>query len=155
MYYNQVRGQHGSRYADLTQDPAFAFGQGLSYTSIEYTDLVVTTPVVTPEETIRARVTLTNTGTRPALETVQVYLRDVVTSASWADRELKTFTQVDVAPGASVDVDLVLEARDCTIVDGRGRRVVEPGEFQLLVGPSSRLDDLLSSTFHILTDTPS
>ncbi len=87
VYYNQVRGQHGSRYADLTQDPAFAFGQGLSYTSIEYTDLVVTTPVVTPEETIRARVTLTNTGTRPALETVQVYLRDVVTSASWADRE--------------------------------------------------------------------
>ncbi|ROR93633.1 beta-glucosidase [Salana multivorans] len=149
VYYNQVRGQHGSRYADLTQDPAFAFGEGLSYTSVAYSDLVVTTPVVTPQESVRARVTLTNTGARPALETVQVYLRDVVTSASWADRELKAFTQVDVAPGASVDVDLVLDARDCSIVDGRGRRVVEPGEFHLLVGPSSRPGDLLSSTFHV------
>ncbi|MBN8883591.1 MAG: glycoside hydrolase family 3 C-terminal domain-containing protein [Salana multivorans] len=155
VYYNQVRGQHGSRYADLTQDPAFAFGEGLSYTSVAYSDLVVTTPVVTPQESVRARVTLTNTGARPALETVQVYLRDVVTSASWADRELKAFTQVDVAPGASVDVDLVLDARDCSIVDGRGRRVVEPGEFHLLVGPSSRPGDLLSSTFHVAAgETP-
>jgi beta-glucosidase len=148
-YYNQVRGQHGDRYADLTQEPAFAFGQGLSYTTVEYADLVVQTPEVTEADTIRARVTLTNTGGRPALETVQVYVHDRVTSASWADRELKAFTQVEVAPGARVQVDLQLPASACTIVDAGGRRVVEPGELDLLVGPSSRPQDLLRAGFRI------
>ncbi|MDX6351518.1 MAG: beta-glucosidase, partial [Streptomyces sp.] len=65
-YYNQVRGQHGSRYADLTQSPAFAFGEGLSYTTVDYTDLEVLAPVVGTGGTVRARLTLRNTGTRPA-----------------------------------------------------------------------------------------
>jgi beta-glucosidase len=82
VYYNVLRGQHGDRYADLTQDPLFAFGEGLSYSTVEYTDLVVHTPDVTPQDTIQAEVRLTNTGTRPALETVQVYVRDLVTTAT-------------------------------------------------------------------------
>ncbi|MDT7790283.1 MAG: beta-glucosidase, partial [Pseudonocardiales bacterium] len=73
-YYNQIRGQHGSRYADLTQEPAFAFGEGLSYTTVEYGDLHVETAVLRPDETVRASITLTNTGTRPVRETVQVYV---------------------------------------------------------------------------------
>jgi len=149
-YYNQVRGQHGVRYADLTQEPAFAFGQGLSYTTVEYADLVVETPAVTAADEIRAHVTLTNTGGRPALETVQVYVRDLVTSASWADRELKAYTQVEVAPGSSTRVELRLAAADCTIVDARGRRVVEPGDVELLVGPSSRPQDLLRAGVRIV-----
>jgi beta-glucosidase len=148
-YYNQVRGQHGTRYADLTQDPAFAFGEGLSYTTVEYADLVVQTPSVDAAGTLHAHVTLTNTGARPALETVQVYVRDLVTSASWADRELKAFTQVELAPGASRVVELALPASACSIVDARARRVVEPGDFDLLVGPSSRPQDLLSAGFRI------
>ena len=148
-YYNQVRGQHGDRYADLTQEPAFAFGEGLSYTTVAYADLVVDTPVVTAADTVRARVTVTNTGSRPALETVQVYVRDLVTSASWADRELKAFTQVEVAPGTGTVVDLELPASACTIVDAAGRRVVEPGAFELLVGPSSRPQDLLRAGFRV------
>jgi beta-glucosidase len=148
-YYNQVRGQHGVRYADLTQEPAFAFGEGLSYTTVEYADLVVETPAVAVSGTVRARVTVTNTGGRPALETVQVYVRDRVTSASWADRELKAFTQVELAPGASRVVELALPASACSIVDARARRVVEPGDFDLLVGPSSRPQDLLGAGFRI------
>ncbi|RMI13787.1 glycoside hydrolase family 3 N-terminal domain-containing protein [Cellulomonas triticagri] len=148
-YYNQVRGQHGTRYADLTQDPAFAFGEGLSYTTIGYEDLVIEDPDVTVDGTVRAHVTLINTGDRPALETVQVYVRDLVTSASWADRELKTFTQVEVLPGRSVRVDLAVPAGACTLVDAAGRRVVEPGGFELLVGPSSRPRDLLVAGFRI------
>jgi beta-glucosidase len=150
-YYNQVRGQHGVRYADLTQEPAFAFGQGLSYTTVEYADLVVETPVVTEADTVRARVTLTNTGRRPALETVQVYVGDLVTSASWAERELKAFTQVELAPGESRQVALQLAAADCSIVDARARRVVEPGDFELQVGPSSRPQDLLRAGFRVAT----
>ncbi|WP_282944172.1 glycoside hydrolase family 3 N-terminal domain-containing protein [Cellulomonas endometrii] len=149
-YYNQVRGQHGVRYADLTQEPAFVFGQGLSYTTVEYADLVVETPVVTEADTVRAQVTLANTGRRPALETVQVYISDLITSASWADRELKAFTQVELAPGERTRVDLHLPVSACTIVDAAGRRVVEPGDVDLLVGPSSRPQDLLRAGFRVV-----
>lgn len=148
-YYNQLPGQHGTRYADLTQDPAFAFGEGLSYTSVAYDDLVVSTPVVGRDDVVRARVTLTNTGGRPALETVQVYLHDVVTSVTWAEKELKAYRQVALAPGERRVVELELAVRDCTLVDAEATRVVEPGEFQLLVGPSSRDRDLLHATFTV------
>ncbi|KQU70391.1 glycoside hydrolase family 3 N-terminal domain-containing protein [Phycicoccus sp. Root101] len=152
-YYNQVRGQHGDRYADLTQRPAFAFGEGLSYTTVDYSDLVldadsVSVPV-TGDGTVSGRVTLSNKGSRPALETVQVYVRDLVTSASWADKELKSFTQVRVEPGASVTVDVAVPVSACSIVDASGRRVVEPGGFELLVGPSSRDEVLLRAAFEL------
>ncbi|WP_102509554.1 glycoside hydrolase family 3 N-terminal domain-containing protein [Sanguibacter massiliensis] len=148
-YYNQIRGQHGDRYADLTQSPAWAFGEGLSYTTVEYSDLVVETPVVSAADHVRARVTLTNTGARPSLETVQVYVSDVVTSVSWADKELKGYRQVSVAPGESVVVELEIPASACTIVDADGRRIVEPGAFELLVGPSSRDEVLLRAGFTV------
>ncbi|MFD5827437.1 glycoside hydrolase family 3 N-terminal domain-containing protein [Lentzea sp. NPDC060358] len=146
-YYNQIRGQHGTRYADLTQEPAFAFGEGLSYTTVEYGDLLVETAVLRPDETVKACISLTNTGSRPSRETVQVYVSDAVTSVSWADKELKTFTQVDVQPGETVKVDLELPVSACTIVDAAGHRVVEPGEFVLLVGPSSK--DLRRAEFTV------
>ncbi|MEV5041607.1 glycoside hydrolase family 3 N-terminal domain-containing protein [Microbacterium sp. LMI1x-1-1.1] len=148
-YYNQIRGQHGDRYADLTQQPAFAFGDGLSYTTVEYGDAEVLTPVVSAGQTVRARVTLRNTGERPAHEIVQVYVRDTVTSVSWADKELKTYRHVDLAAGASATVEIDLPASDCTIVDAVGRRIVEPGEFELLIGPSSRDEVLRAVSFEI------
>ena len=149
-YYNQVRGQHGTRYADLTQSPAFAFGEGLSYTTVDYADLEVLTPDVAADDVVLARVTLRNTGARPALETVQVYVSDTVTSVTWAEKELKGFRQVPLAPGESRVVELELAAADCTLVDAAGRRVVEPGEFALLVGPSSRDEALLRATFTVV-----
>ena len=148
-YYNQLRGQHGSRYADLTQSPAHAFGDGLSYTTVEYADLRIADPVVGADDTVRATVTVRNTGTRPAREVVQAYVRDSVTSVSWADKELKGFTVVDVEQGAEATVELAIAVADCTIVDADGRRVIEPGEFELLVGPSSRDDALLSARFTV------
>ena len=141
-YYNQIRGQHGDRYADLTQRPAFAFGEGLSYTTVEYDRAAISTPRVKTGDTVRATVRLHNTGTRPAHEIVQVYVRDLVTSASWADKELKAYRHVDLAPGQSIVVELEVPVVDCSIVDATGNRVVEPGEFELLIGPSSR-DDVL------------
>lgn len=148
-YYNQVRGQHGSRYADLTQVPAHAFGDGLSYTRVEYSDLRITEPVLGAADTVRATVTVRNTGSRPAREVVQAYVRDSVTSVSWADKELKGFTVVDVEQGAEATVELAIAVADCTIVDAQGNRVVEAGEFELLVGPSSRDEALLSASFTV------
>ncbi|MFI7599779.1 glycoside hydrolase family 3 N-terminal domain-containing protein [Actinoplanes sp. NPDC049681] len=149
VYYNQIRGQHGNRYADLTQDPLFAFGEGLSYTTIEYADLTIAEPDVTVDGAVRATVRLTNTGTRPALETVQAYISDLVTSVTWAARELKAYRQVAVPAGASVTVEIEVPARDCSLVTADGRRVVEPGDFDLLVGPDSRTRNLLRAGFRI------
>jgi beta-glucosidase len=150
VYYNQIRGQHGSRYADLTQDPAFAFGEGLSYTTVDYSDLRVSSDRLTPADTVRAEVTVRNTGHRPTRETVQVYISDTVTSASWADKELKAYKQIDLEPGQAATVAIEIPVSDCTIVDADGLRRVEPGSFELLVGPSSRDAALLRAQFTVM-----
>lgn len=145
VYYNQIRGQHGTRYADLTQEPLFVFGEGLSYTKVDYSDL----SAASEGDQIRATVTLTNTGARPSLETVQAYVSDLVTSVTWAMRELKGYRQVTVPAGESVTVELEIPREACSLVTADGRRVVEPGEFELLVGPSARDRDLLRASFTI------
>ena len=149
-YYNQIRGQHGHRYADLTQAPAWAFGHGLSYTTVEYSALDLVSSTLGAADTIVAEVTVTNTGSRPVRETVQVYVRDVVTSASWADKELKAYRQVDLVAGESARVRVELPVAECTIVDAAGIRRVEAGAFELLVGPSSRAETLLSAAFEVV-----
>ncbi|MGO2518784.1 MAG: glycoside hydrolase family 3 N-terminal domain-containing protein [Microbacterium sp.] len=148
-YYNQIRGQHGDRYADLTQSPTWAFGEGLSYTTVAYDNLVLEDTALAASDTISAHVTVTNTGARPTIETVQVYVRDEVTSVSWTDKELKAHQQVLLAPGKSARVRVDLPVSECTIVDAGGNRVVEPGAFALLVGPSSREEVLLSAAFTV------
>jgi beta-glucosidase len=148
-YYNGIRGQHGDRYADLTQSPAYAFGDGLSYSTLEYDSAEMLTPVVGVDETVRARVTVRNTGQRRAHAVVQAYVRDRVTSVSWADKELKAYRHVEVAAGQAATVELEVAVADCSIVDAAGRRIVEPGEFELLVGGSSRDADLRTVGFTV------
>lgn len=149
-YYNQIRGQHGDRYADLTQRPAHAFGEGLSYTTVEYGVPELEASELPADGVARARIVLRNTGARPAHEIVQAYVRDAVTSASWADKELKAYRHVDLAPGEERTVEIEVAVRECTIVDARGDRIVEPGEFELLIGSSSRDDALQPVTFTVL-----
>ncbi len=146
-YYNQIRGQHGDRYADLTQKPAFAFGDGLGYSEVRYEDLRLDADEYSTRETVRARVTVRNVGKRPAHEVVQLYVRDVVSSVSWAVRELKAYRRVEVAPGTAETVELALPVAACTVVNAAGHRVVEPGAFEVLVGPSSRPETLLTARF--------
>ncbi|GGN01511.1 glycosyl hydrolase [Terrabacter tumescens] len=148
-YYNQVRGQHGHRYADLTQEPQFVFGEGLSYTTVEWSDLTLEAAELAHDDVLVAEVTLTNTGERTAYEVVQAYVTDVVTSVTWATKELKAFQRVTVPAGESVRARVEVPAAACSIVDAGGRRVVEAGEFELRVGPSSRDADLLRVTFTI------
>ena len=95
------------------------------------------------------RVTLTNTGKRPALETVQAYIADIVTSVTWAEPRTKVFTQATIQPGEHVKAHIEIPVAACSIVDVRGVRVVEPGTFELLVGRSSRDADLLRTTFDV------
>lgn len=119
VYYNQIRGQHGNRYADLTQNPAFAFGEGLSYTTFEYGDPTITnvpeSGIFTETDTVHAEITLTNTGDRKGTEVVQLYIGDIVTSYSWTDRELKAFQRVELEPGKSKTVAFDIPVSDCTM----------------------------------------
>lgn len=153
VYYNQIRGQHGNRYADLTQDPAFAFGEGLSYTTFKYGEPAITnvpdSDAFTESDTVHAEITLTNTGERKGIEVVQAYIGDIVTSYSWTDRELKSFKRVELEPGESKTVAFDIPVADCTIVDPDANRIVEPGEFELLVGHSSRREDLKRTVFTV------
>ena len=155
VYYNQIRGQHGDRYADLTQDPAFAFGEGLSYTTFEYGEPTVAGGASNADgtfakaDTVHAEITLTNTGKRAGVEVVQAYIGDIVTSYSWTDRELKAFKRVELEPGETKTVAFEIPVANCTIVDPDANRIVEPGEFELLIGHSSRCEDLKRTTFTV------
>ena len=153
VYYNQIRGQHGNRYADLTQNPAFAFGEGLSYTTFEYGEPTITnvpeSGIFAETDTVHAEITLTNTGDRKGTEVVQLYIGDIVTSYSWTDRELKAFQRVELEPGESKTVAFDIPVSDCTIVDSEANRIVEPGEFEVLIGHSSRREHLKRTTFTV------
>ncbi len=151
VFYNEIRGQHGNRYADLTQDPAFAFGEGLSYTTFEYGDpQIVNGSEFRAGDTVRVEVDLTNTGARTGTEVMQLYISDVVTSFTWACKELKLFRRVTLEPGETRRVAFDLPVDSCTIVNGDAERIVEPGEFKVLVGHSSRDEDLRQATFTVV-----
>jgi beta-glucosidase len=146
VFYNQVRGQHGTRYADLTQEPLFPFGHGLSYTTYEYSNVRLAAPTLARGRSAEVSVDVANTGRRAGDEVVQAYVSDVVTSVTWVGKSLQGFARVHLEPGEKKTVTLTLPWEAFQLVDAEGRRVVEPGEFQVLVGPSSRDRDLLKAT---------
>jgi len=143
VYYSQVRGQHGDRYADLTQEPRFAFGEGLSYTTFHYHDLRALTPVLAEGETARLEITVINSGDRDGDEIVQIYVSDAVTSATWVDQELKAWQRVTLRAGESKRLRFELPYERFSIVNAAGERVVEPGDFEIGVGGSSRRPEQL------------
>ena len=149
VFYSQVRGQHGDRYADLTQEPLFPFGHGLSYTEYRYSNLQLSASRLTHGQSVMVSIDVENTGGRAGDEIVQVYVSDVVTSATWVNKALKGFARVHLEPGEKKTVQIELPWEAFQIVDADGCSVVEPGEFEILVGPSSRDRDLLKVVLRI------
>jgi len=148
VFYSQVRGQHGDRYADLTQEPLFPFGHGLSFTQYRYSNLRLAAPTLARGQAAAVSVDVENTGKRAGDEIVQVYVSDVVTSATWVNKALRGFARVSLATGEKKTVQVTLPWEAFQLVDAEGRSVVEPGEFEILVGPSSRDRELLKATLH-------
>ncbi|HWZ88978.1 MAG TPA: fibronectin type III-like domain-contianing protein, partial [Polyangiaceae bacterium] len=146
-FYNQVRNQHGNKYADLTQVPLFPFGHGLSYTRFEYANLQVRTPRLSPDQALEVCVEVSNTGRRDGTEIAQVYLSDLVTSVTWVNKTLVAFARVTLAAGETRRVSFEIPQQRLALIDAYERSVVEPGEFEILVGPSSVDADLLRATF--------
>lgn len=149
VYYNQVRGQHGTRYADLTQESAFSFGFGLSYSRFEYGESRLSSDRLALGDTLKVTVELRNASDRSGVEIVQLYVEDEVTSLTWASRELVAFSRVELGPRESRLVELEVPVSELWIVDAQGRKVVEPGYFRALVGSSSRTRDLQSLRFKV------
>lgn len=141
VYYNQLPGWHGGRYCDLPATSQFAFGEGMSYTRFAYDNLTM------DAATLTATVQVSNTGHRPGLETVQVYFRDMVSSVLTPVKSLIAFRQIMLNPGETKQVVFQLNRSDFSLVNRQEQRVVEPGEFELMVGHSSRDEDLLRTRF--------
>ncbi|HVY28617.1 MAG TPA: glycoside hydrolase family 3 N-terminal domain-containing protein [Polyangiaceae bacterium] len=149
IFYSQVRGQHGNRYADLTQEPLFPFGHGLSYTHFTYKKLLVKTPVVHEGQDVELEVELTNDGGRAGTEIVQVYVSDLVTSVTWVNQSLVAFERVTLEPGAKRTLRLLVPYERLSLVNAYEDRVVEPGEFVLMVGGSSDRRSCLTASFKV------
>jgi len=155
VHYDRYRGWHSmnpggvERYIDSTEDPVFSFGEGLSYTKFEYSALEVLTPRVAPGDSPAFRVTVKNTGVMAGTETVQLYVRDLVSSVTTPCKNLRSFAKVDLAPGQTANVRLEVAYDDLALVTPDLKRVVEPGEFEVMVGHSSRDEDLLVGRFWV------
>ena len=150
VFYSQVRGQHGHRYADLTQEPLFPFGHGLSYTQYHYSNLRLSASTLTQGQSVMVLVDVQNSGAMAGDEIVQVYVNDAVTSATWVNKALKGFARVHLEPDQVKTVSIELPWQSFQIVNAEARSVVEPGEFEILVGPSSCDRDLLKTILNVV-----
>ena len=130
--------KYASNYLDVRNDPLYPFGYGLSYTTFKYGDLRLSNNEMTPDGSVTATVTVTNTGNRDADEIVQLYIRDVQASVSRPVKELKGFQRVHIAKGESRDVSFSISRKQLSFLDSEGNEVLEPGEFQIMAGPDSR-----------------
>jgi beta-glucosidase len=152
VYYNQVPGWHGDqRYVDMPREPLYAFGYGLSYTTFAYSNLRLRSNELSPGEAVHVEVDVENTGTRVGTEIVQLYVNDVYSSVTTPIKELKAFQRIELAPGEVKTVSLEVPYERLALVNRELETVVEPGEFDVMVGSSSRDVDLLKATFVVGT----
>jgi len=152
VYYNQVPGWHGEqRYVDMPREPLYAFGYGLSYTTFAYSNLRLRSNELSAGEAVRVEVDVENAGAQVGTEIVQLYVNDVYSSVTTPVKELKAFQRVDLAPGEVKTVSLEVPYERLALVNRDLEMVVEPGEFEVMVGGSSRDADLLKATFVVGT----
>ena len=124
-------------YLYTNKEPLFPFGFGLSYTTFEYSNLKVAAPQIGPNGQTDVSVTVKNTGPRAGDEIVQLYIRDVVSSVTRPVMELKDFKRLSLAAGESKTVTFTITPDKLWFYDVNMNRVVEPGAFDIMVGPSS------------------
>lgn len=136
IYYNQKPTARRG-YLFTSKEPLFPFGFGLSYTTLEYSNLKISPAQIGPAGQAKVNVTVTNTGKRAGDEIVQLYIRDLVSSVTRPMMELKDFKRISLAPGESKTVEFVITPDKLAFYNLHMDYVVEPGSFNIMVGPSS------------------
>jgi beta-glucosidase len=127
-----------THFLDAGFAPQFPFGFGLSYTSFAYSDLELSSPTIEAGGSLEVSAAVTNTGRMAADEVVQLYVRDLVGSVTRPVRELKGFARVSLEPGETRRVRFTLIADALGFHSVGGQWVVEPGAFEVWIGPSSQ-----------------
>lgn len=136
--YNHHPTGRGNDYYDLSGEPLYPFGFGLSYTTFEIEDLQLSKTKYAENETIIGKVLVRNTGSKAGSEVVQLYVKDLLASVSRPIIELKGFKKVYLNPGESQYVTLELPVRELQFLDENMKWVVEKGTYRIMVGNSSK-----------------
>jgi beta-glucosidase len=157
LYYNhkntgrpfggQLEDKYKSRYLDVTNEPLYPFGFGLSYTTFRYDDLRLSDTVIHPGDKIDVSVRIANTGKFDGQEIVQLYIQDLVGSVTRPVKELKAFRKVFIKAGESDVVHFSISADDLKFYDINMDYVAEPGDFKVMVGTNSR--DVIAADFKL------
>ncbi len=136
--------KYRSNYLDVSNDPAYPFGYGLSYTKFEYGSVSMSSDTMSPDGKVVASVVVTNTGKVAGKEVVQMYIRDVVASSSRPMRELRGFEKISLEPGESRTVSFEIERDALSFWNTNMEYVCEPGEFEVFIGPDSTTENKAS-----------
>jgi len=150
VYYNQTPDWHDGKYFDCDASPLFAFGEGLSYSSFRYDSVRLSKATASAGETIEVLVSVTNASGRDGVETVQVYAKDLVASVARPVRELKGFSQVPIASGATVTVSISLPVDSLSLINADGKTVLEAGVFEIQAGHDSRKESLIGAILTVI-----
>ena len=137
-----------SNYLDVSNEPLYPFGYGLSYTTFEYSDVKLDKTAINQNGELTATVTVTNTGSRDGAEVVQLYIRDVVGSVTRPVKELKGFEKVFLKAGESKEISFKITPDLLKFYNYDLDYVCEPGDFDVMIGGSSR--DVKSASFRLL-----
>ena len=136
-YSGQGSGKFTSNYLDVSNDPLYPFGYGLSYTTFGYSDLTLGKKQLKGEEKLTATVTVTNTGKYAGEETVQLYITDPVATVTRAVKDLKGFRKVFLQPGEKKEISFTITTEDLKFYNSDLKHVWEAGEFIIQVGTNS------------------
>lgn len=137
LYYNHKPTGRGDDYINLTGKPMFPFGYGLSYTNFKYSDLELDKHKISSNESLNLRFNLTNTGDYDGDEVVQLYIKDLFASVARPVMELKGFQRVHLKKGETKEILFEITPELLTMLDIDLNRIVEPGEFRIMIGASS------------------
>ncbi|MDP4262754.1 MAG: beta-glucosidase BglX [Bacteroidota bacterium] len=133
-----------SNYLDVSNDPVYPFGFGLSYTTFTYSDVKLSSTSLKGNQALTASVTVTNNGNKDGKEVVQLYIRDVVGSVTRPVKELKGFQKIELKGGESKTVTFNITPDDLKFYNYDLKYDWEPGEFVIMIGTNSR--DVKSAT---------
>jgi beta-glucosidase len=126
-----------SNYLDVSNDPLYPFGYGLSYTTFDYKNLKLSDSSLTADGQLKVSVDVTNAGNYDGGEVVQLYIRDMVGSVTRPVKELKGFQKIFLKKGETRTVEFTLTEKDLRFYDSELKLVSEPGDFKVFVGTSS------------------